>query len=254
MRNEITISELAQLMNVSVHQIRYFEDKGLLLPAYISGNQYRMYSMEQIYQLAHILLLRKLGLPVQAVKACMTDFGPDEIRQMLQTSLENTQAEILRLQQLQLFIGKVLQEHRDFGQEMEAYRVKWREAVNLRRWFMLSPQTELAARQFAGKAGPELNLFEADIHYVFEGEGPAVLCTEATEEAGLLLPAGEYLCFQFLAAGEDELEQRMEQFSAYAADRTLHRTGPLVLIEKSYLSLFSQDRLHYELLQRIGTV
>ncbi len=254
MRNEITISELAKLMDVSVHQIRYFEEKGLLQPAYTDDNQYRMYSMDEIYQLAHILLLRKLGLPVQAVKESMTGFGPDQVRQMLQTSLENTHTEILRLQQLQLFIGKVLQEHRDFGQEIEAYRVKRREAVNLRRWFGLSSQNVLEARQLAGQAGPGLNLFEADIHYVFEGEGPAVLCTEAAEGGSLLLPAGDYLSSQFLAADEDELEQRMEQFSSYAADRTLHLTGPLMLIEKSYLSLFSPDRLHYELLRRIGTV
>ena len=30
MKSEITISELANLMNVSVHPIRYFEEKGVL--------------------------------------------------------------------------------------------------------------------------------------------------------------------------------------------------------------------------------
>ncbi len=62
MKSEITISELAKLMNVSVHQIRYFEEKGVLLPAYIDNNQYRMYSMDQVYQLAHILLLRNYNV------------------------------------------------------------------------------------------------------------------------------------------------------------------------------------------------
>ncbi|MGG4454194.1 MerR family transcriptional regulator [Brevibacillus porteri] len=37
MKSEITISELAKLMNVSVHQIRYFEEKGVLLPAYVDN-------------------------------------------------------------------------------------------------------------------------------------------------------------------------------------------------------------------------
>lgn len=82
MKSEITISELAKLMNVSVHQIRYFEEKGVLEPAYTDNNQYRMYSIEQVYQLAHILLLRKLGVPVHSIKVCMTSFSFDQYRQL----------------------------------------------------------------------------------------------------------------------------------------------------------------------------
>ncbi|MBP1310903.1 DNA-binding transcriptional MerR regulator [Paenibacillus sp. 1182] len=33
MKEHITISQLAQLMNVSVHQLRYFEEKGILYPS-----------------------------------------------------------------------------------------------------------------------------------------------------------------------------------------------------------------------------
>lgn len=47
MKHEITISELAKLMNVSVHQIRYFEEKGVLEPAYTDNNLYRIYGMDQ---------------------------------------------------------------------------------------------------------------------------------------------------------------------------------------------------------------
>lgn len=74
MKSEITISELANLMNVSVHQIRYFEEKEVLGPAYTDNNQYRMYGIEQVYQLAHILLLRKMGVSVQSIKNCMTSY------------------------------------------------------------------------------------------------------------------------------------------------------------------------------------
>ncbi len=60
-KDGITISELAKLLQVSVHQIRYFEKKGVLTPAYTGENQYRMYGMDEVYRLAHILLLRKMG-------------------------------------------------------------------------------------------------------------------------------------------------------------------------------------------------
>ncbi|MGG4499569.1 MerR family transcriptional regulator [Paenibacillus polymyxa] len=57
MKKHITISQLAQLMNVSVHQLRYFEEKGILYPLYTDENQYRMYGLHEIYQLSHILML-----------------------------------------------------------------------------------------------------------------------------------------------------------------------------------------------------
>jgi len=51
-KHEITISELAKLMNVSTHQIRYFEEKGVLKPAYTDDNQYRMYGKGQYHRWA----------------------------------------------------------------------------------------------------------------------------------------------------------------------------------------------------------
>lgn len=76
MKEEITISELARLMQVSVHQVRYFEEKGVLDPAYTDENQYRMYGLDQVYQLAGILLLRKLGVSVPAIKEYLASFTP----------------------------------------------------------------------------------------------------------------------------------------------------------------------------------
>ncbi|WP_019912582.1 MerR family transcriptional regulator [Paenibacillus sp. HW567] len=251
MKSEITISELAKLMNVSVHQIRYFEEKEVLMPSYTGDNQYRMYGIEQIYQLAHILLLRKLGLSVQSIKECMTSFGPEQVRQVLQTSLAETNAEILRLQSLQRFISKVLHEHKDFSQENTAYQVKWREPVNLMFWFEMSSQSTLHARELAGQAGQIANLFETDIHFVYDGAGNVSLYTEVREQGSRVLPAGEYLISQFAIEHEAELDRQIARFYDYAAAQSYAVTGPLVLIEKSYLSLFSQDKLHYELLLQL---
>lgn len=46
---------------------------------------------------------------------------------------------------------------------------------------------------------------------------------------------------------EDELEQVIEQFYDHAAAQSYVISGPLVLIEKSYLSLFINHKLQYEL-------
>jgi DNA-binding transcriptional MerR regulator len=47
MNKDIKIGELAVLLKVSIHQIRYFEEKGVLLSKYKDENGYRMYGIEK---------------------------------------------------------------------------------------------------------------------------------------------------------------------------------------------------------------
>ncbi|MFF0826386.1 MerR family transcriptional regulator [Brevibacillus sp. NPDC003359] len=247
MKSDITISELAKLMNVSVHQIRYFEEKGVLLPAYFDNNQYRMYSMDQVYQLAHILLLRKLGVPVQSIKECMTSYSADQYGQLLNRSLLEINAEMLRLQELQHFIQRVLHEQKNFIMHANHYQIKWRETTYLARWMEMDSPTVLNAKLLAEQAKYVSNLFESDIHFIEDGSNTITLYTETQAPGDFSLPSGKYLSIQRLVHENEQLEQVIEEFYAYAATQSHVIQGPLILIERSYLSLFSQSQLHYEL-------
>jgi DNA-binding transcriptional MerR regulator len=249
MNNEITISELARLMNVSVHQLRYFEEKDVLTPAYTDHNQYRMYSMDQVYQLAHILLLRKLGVPVQSIKECMTSYSADQHTQLLHQSLQEINTDLLRLQGLQQFITKVLQEQQEFKLSSGQYRIKSRDTTYLSNWLQIDAQTKLTARSLAEQALHLPNLFESDIYYIENEANILTLYTETqTQGPGVLtLPGGNYLSAQRQIHEDDELKQVVEQFFVYAAAQSYVIAGPVIIIEKSYLSLFTPNGLHYEL-------
>lgn len=254
MKSEITISELAKLMNVSVHQIRYFEEKGVLHPAYIDHNQYRMYSMDQIYQLAHIQLLRKLGVPVQSIKDCMASYSADQYRKLLQHSLREVDKELQRLNELRQYIEKVLQEQQIFSSEFNHYQIKRRETSFLARWIEMDSGTKLNAKLLAEQTKRVANLFESDIHYIYDSSDDSSVITlylETQAPGDMVLPGGEYLSTQRLAREDDELDDLIEQFYDYAAVHSYVISGPLILIERSYLSLFSSNDLHYELLAAI---
>ncbi|MGG1664650.1 MerR family transcriptional regulator [Brevibacillus sp. NRS-1366] len=247
MKSEITISELAKILNVSVHQIRYFEEKRVLLPTYIDNNQYRMYSIDQVYQLAHILLLRKLGVPVQSIKECMTSYSAVQYRQLLNRSLLEINTELLRLQELQQFIKKILYEQNNFTSHPNHYQIKWRDTTYLARWIEMDSQMKLNTKLLAERAKYVSNLFEADIYFIEDGSSTITLYTETQVPSNCSLPSGNYLSTQRLVHEDDELEQVIEQFYAYAVAQSHVIQGPLILIERSYLSLFSQSQLHYEL-------
>ncbi|MCM3041184.1 MerR family transcriptional regulator [Paenibacillus motobuensis] len=247
MNNEITISELARLMSVSVHQLRYFEEKDVLTPAYTDHNQYRMYGIDQVYQLAHILLLRKLGVPVQSIKECMTSYSADQYTQLLHQSLQKINAELLRLQELQQFITKVLQEQQEFNLSSDQYQIKWRDTAYLSHWLEIDAQTKLTARSLAEQASHLPDLFESDIYYIENEANILNLYTETQGPGVLTLPEGNYLSVQRQIHEDDELEQVVEQFFVYAAAQSYVIAGPVIIIEKSYLSLFTPNGLHYEL-------
>lgn len=249
MQGEITISELAKLMQVSTHQIRYFEEKGILNPAYTGENQYRMYGMDEIYRLAHILLLRKMGFSVQVIEECLSHLTAEQITPLFHQALANTEAEIRRLQENKQFIEKLLVESEQFsGLEEGALTIVQREALPLKLWFEMPASERLNAQKLLQHQGKIPNLFEKDIHYVYNESGNVGMYTrKGTGAYDLLLPAGPYVTCTFLVQNEEQLSAHIQEFYAHAEQMGYMCSGPLLMVEKSYLSLFTPNQLHYEL-------
>ncbi|WP_434751136.1 MerR family transcriptional regulator [Paenibacillus amylolyticus] len=258
MKDEITISELAKLMQVSVHQIRYFEEKGVLTPAYTGENQYRMYGMDEVYRLAHILLLRKMGLSVQVIQECLSHLNAEQITPIFRQALTNTEAEIRRLQDTKHFIEKLLEEKESIFQrssqtEKDAYRIIHRDEVPLSLWFEMQDAESLSTQKLVEYRSNISNLFEADIHYVYNDSGIVGLYTQGEKrESDLMLPAGAYLSRTLFVQNEEQLATTIQELYAYAEDMGYLCSGPLIMVEKSYLSLFTPELLHYELLSYVS--
>lgn len=62
-----SIVEVARFAGVSSRTLRHYDDIGLLQPAYVGRNGYRYYDREQLHRLQEVLVLRELGLPLDAV-------------------------------------------------------------------------------------------------------------------------------------------------------------------------------------------
>ncbi|PRA07585.1 MULTISPECIES: MerR family transcriptional regulator [unclassified Paenibacillus] len=249
MSDEITISELAKLMKVSVHQIRYFEEKGVLNPAYIAENQYRMYGVDEIYRLSHILLLRKMGLSVSMIKECLSNLTTDQITSLFQQALADTEAAITQLQQTKHLIGKLLHEKKHIPIEAQVtYYIDTREEIHLSLWFHMEAQEYLQARQLIQHKENIPNLFEADIHYAYDETDTVGIYIQKEGANDLVLPRGKYLSRHVYVQIEAELKEHINEFYAYAEHQGYPYHGPLIMVEKSYLSLFTPEKLHYELL------
>lgn len=65
----VKINEVEALVGISKKSIRFYEEEGLLCPQRNSENGYRNYSEADVDTLLKIKLLRKLGLPLEEIRA-----------------------------------------------------------------------------------------------------------------------------------------------------------------------------------------
>lgn len=237
-------------MNVSVHQIRYFEEKEILFPAYTDSNQYRMYGINEIYQLAQILLLRKLNVPVSTINKSMNNFTKNDYHQLLEQSLSKINSEINQLMLLQQFLQKVLKEYEHSDILEDKYHIKQLDTRHLKKWMEIEQDESLTARSLYEKKPQPTHLFETDLHYLYDTE-QVTLCFESTHLPDIILEKGSYLYKAFFVTDNQDIEREIAQFEHYLTQHHYTILGPLILLEKSYLSLFNNDKLHYEIQMNI---
>jgi DNA-binding transcriptional MerR regulator len=65
------VQELAKAAGISVRTLHYYDQIGLLEPAYIAENGYRYYEDSQVIRLQQILFFRELDFPLDKIKHIM---------------------------------------------------------------------------------------------------------------------------------------------------------------------------------------
>ena len=116
-----TVKKLAQLSGVSARTLRFYDEIGLLAPAFYGDNQYRYYEEEQLLMLQQILFFRELGFPLSDIQRILSSNDFDKIeslksqKSMLKAGLDRTEALIKTIDKTILHIeGKVTMHVEEF--------------------------------------------------------------------------------------------------------------------------------------------
>ena len=70
-QSEWTISEVARLAGTTSRTLRHYQAEGLLHPSRVSDSGYRFYDQQGLLRLQRILLLRQLGLGIEAIRTAL---------------------------------------------------------------------------------------------------------------------------------------------------------------------------------------
>lgn len=66
-----TVKQVAAMSGVSVRTLHFYDEMGLLKPAYCGANGYRFYEEQQLLTLQQILFYRELGFELKRIKAVL---------------------------------------------------------------------------------------------------------------------------------------------------------------------------------------
>jgi len=132
-----TVTKLAKISGVSVRTLHWYDEIGLLKPAYYGSNGYRYYEEEQLLMLQQILFFRELGFELKTIQKLLGRSDFDQIialsshKKVLQQNIHKTKELIKtidktikhlrgdqKMNALELFSGFSKEEQADYEKQI----------------------------------------------------------------------------------------------------------------------------------------
>src|SRR5262249_1330709 len=103
-----TVKQVARMSGISVRTLHFYDEMGLLKPAYFGANGYRFYEEPQLLTLQQILFYRELGFELKQIQRILgrADF---EIVAALQAHRKVLQKNLAQMRRLIETIDKTIQ-------------------------------------------------------------------------------------------------------------------------------------------------
>ena len=96
MDERLTIGRFARLTGLTPKALRHYDAIGLLRPAAVADNGYRVYAREQVEAGRTIRRLRDLDVPLEDIRAVLDD--PDQAGKRLEAYAREVEADLFRRQ------------------------------------------------------------------------------------------------------------------------------------------------------------
>ncbi|MFV0560823.1 MAG: MerR family transcriptional regulator [Enterococcus sp.] len=100
----LSIGKISKLSNLSIRTLRYYDQIDLFKPEYIDAtNNYRYYSVQQLFYLQMIKYLRKMNLPIDEIKDALS-LSPEQLSDFLEEQAKQIQLQINELLKIEEII------------------------------------------------------------------------------------------------------------------------------------------------------
>lgn len=118
-----TVQKLAQMSGVTIRTLRFYDEIGLLKPAFIGENGYRYYQEEQLLILQQILFFRELGFELKQIQHILKQSDFDRV-EALKSHKKVLRKNVARMQELMSTIDKTIN-HLQGKETMKEQELYW---------------------------------------------------------------------------------------------------------------------------------
>ena len=108
MKQFYKINEISKLYNIGPDSLRYYEKLGLLTPMR-GQNNYRLYTLDDLWRLNIIRDLRRLAFPMEKIHEYINNRNVENTQKLLEEELDAIHLQIQELQKLQKSVEERLQ-------------------------------------------------------------------------------------------------------------------------------------------------
>jgi DNA-binding transcriptional MerR regulator len=191
---QLSISEFARRTRLSLKALRLYDQLGLLKPAEVASNGYRIYRESQLETARLVLLLRRLDMPLDVVKDVVSAPTNDAAAALIASYWDGVERRVADQRELAAYLGgKVAGEPTRHA----AYEVFEREAPErlvltelrhvriqeMETWFDAAhPELMRRAESYGGLAGAPYRIFHGAVSE--DSDGPVELCVPVAGGAG----------------------------------------------------------------------
>lgn len=100
----LSIGAFSKLAGISRKNLIFYDDIGILKPAFVKENGYRYYSYNQLDEVSIIMVLKDLDIPLKEIKNYIENVSPDNFINLISTQKDKILEELNRLNQMNYII------------------------------------------------------------------------------------------------------------------------------------------------------
>lgn len=250
MSRYIKISQLASLMGISTHQIRYFEEKGIFDPAFIEKNGYRMYGINEIYELVHILFLRELDISVKNISTLKKTDTKANYLSVLTEKKDDIETHIKKLMNLKKSIEKTInvldevKENNEILRYIELNDIKFKMLNSYDHHHYLNAQDIFEI----SKANSNYDLL--NIVQVYD-KTKYYVCIEDEQHFDYVLSRGFYVYKIENVESDQEAEKKVTQFFKLLSEKSIETEGPLLIQDLHQASITNNHSVSIKIMMKV---
>lgn len=111
-----TSCQLANIANVTLRTIRYYDKEGLLKPSFVANNGFRYYNNNDLIKLQQIMLFKYLGFTLREIKSMnLNDVDPIALSNAQKKMGEEKIDQMTKVEQALNKTAKELKKHKDIN-------------------------------------------------------------------------------------------------------------------------------------------